>query len=795
MAPSMNDLWSGAASLSDPTSLNPAPADSPDPSMNGPALGTYDDDELLDLWEKIRREALADRYIFERQWQHHLLYILDRQWIEYYSRDGGWKDKRMAPWIPRPVTNKCKETVQAIRSMFAAIKLGVNVRPNGSDPKDVSAAASADALAPVLHEVHNMDTVLNECDFWLCVTGNAFLHTFVDYNMNHGMIQDPLEQCQGCGAEYKSSEIATGGGVCPDCGANQFAPALDDEGQPITNAQPIGRPTTIALSPLELAFPNDYARFEDLPYVVRLRWRTKTFYENHPILKALVPKIAWQKSPNDLSLQLFRSLSRQNDMGIGPSWTTVSGSGDSTEEGITEYEVWYKPCDAYPDGLVFRVCGEQGSQIIHLEDTEALPGPLPYKTYDGKPVFTFAHAGYEHVGGRVLASGPLDVISQKQDQLNQLDSMILLIIQRMANPVWIYPKGAGITAMTGVPGLCIEWDSLVVGGNAKPERIAGEGPANSLFQIREQYLKDIEELAGTFDIIKGAQPAGVEAFSALQLLVERSQARFATVFTARGNMYKSWFQFAIELEREFGPDERTKSILSPTRGWTFQSFKRSTLMGGMSAIVEDGSNVPKTSLGMRASLDHAAQLGVVNLQDPDQQYEALKLMGLTKMVPTLDVHMQAALQKQQAFEDWVVNPANLQMALVKTQQQVAQYQQTINAMPPPMGAPVPPAPSALNNTPLKWKPWYNPVIHRQEMVKWLNSDRMRDLLSKQPQLEPMLDQAMQEVEQAVSMQQMAAQAAAAPQQPMQGGGRAMMNSNAEAQGTTAPGVNPSTQAA
>jgi len=757
---------------------------------------TYSDEELLALWQDVRTEALSNRWMFERQWQRNIWYVLGRQWIEYLSRYGGWRDKRIAQWIPRPVTNKCKETVQAIRAMFSSIQLGVNVRPNGGKPENVSAAATADALAPVLHERHHMNAIQNEFDFWLIATGNAFVHTFVDYDVKHGVITIQQEQCVECGEVYGSDMLVGAQPECPNCHATEFAPAVDEMGEPIPPVTKMkGKPTTMVLSPLELAFPNSYPRFEELPYVVRMRWRTKRWVQNQPDLVAAIDfdKIVWQKSPTDQSLQIFTNLSKYTDLGLSPTYSASSEGGVSQEEdGIVEYEVWMKPTAKYPDGLVFRVLGDGPSPtIVHLEETEQIPGPLPYKTFDGTPMFTFAHAAFEHVGGRVLGSGPLDVIIQKQDQLNQLDSMILLIIQRMSNPVWLEPKGAEIQRLTGMPGLVIKWNPLTVGGNAKPERIAGVPVDSALFAIREQYLKDIEELAGTYDVIKGSKPSGVEATSALQLLVERSQARFASVFTARGDVYKNWFKFAIELEREFGPDEITKETLEPGRGWTFQSFKRAQLEGSFSIIVEDGTSAPKTTLGIRAAIDHAAQLGMLNLQDPDVQYEGLKQFGLTRMIPSLDIQVQSALQKQNAFQDWIASPQNVgvamqglmayQTALVGQQQQLVAGQQEMQqtgqpAMPPP------PPPSPLTGTPFEWLNWYNPVIHRQEFLKWANSDRVRDLL-KQPTSGPIAKTLMtlhlQEMDQKLAEIQ-AAQAAMQPQGPppnQQGAGRAMRNSN------------------
>src|ERR1035437_8966078 len=317
-----------------------------------------------------------------------------------------------------------------------------------------------------------------------------------------------------------------------------------------------------------------------------------------------------------------------------------------------------------------------------------------------------------------------------------------------------------------MPGLVIKWNPLTVGGNAKPERIPGVPIDASVMALREQYLHDIEDLSGTFDIMKGQKPAGVEAFSAIQALIERSQARFSSVFQSRGDVYKNWFKFAIELEREFGPDERTRAIFTPARTWTWQNFKRAQLQGSFTIVVEDGSTTPKTNLGMRAAVEHANTLGMLNMHDSDQQYEGLKLFGLTRMVPTLDINIQSALQKQQAFEDWVKDPNAVAGVLQQAQMAEQQYQAQViqvsqqnhlqlqgakdpsQPMPPAIPMPQQP-PSILANTPLKWQPWYNAQIHLQEFLKWANDDHVRDLIKTVQAAGQFLTQHLQEIQAAI----------------------------------------------
>ncbi len=765
----------------------------------------WDDEELLELHQECKNLSFYQRQVFEKQWTRNVWYVLNRQWIEYHSRDGQWKDIKLAKWVPRPVTNKCKTAVQAIRAMFGAVQIGVSCRPNGDDPDNISVAATCDELAPLLHSKHNMASVMNEFDWWLIVTGNAFLYTYWDYDARYGLVTVNVLECPQCGFSVTEDRVQGMQPTCQDCGG-----PLAPNGQ--TQRIPKGKSVTDALSPFELAFPNAYPRFEEVPFVYRIRWRPKSYFTSSPTLKDQVPKITFSKSPSDTSLQLFKALATQNDLGLNPVSWGEGGNSTQNEEGVTEYELWVKPCDKYPDGLVVRFAGESNPVVLHLEQQEGLPGPMPYVDADGLPVFPFSHGVYEHVGGRILGSGALDPIIQKQDQLNQLDSMLLMIIQRMANPVWLEPKGAEVEKFTGEPGLVVKWNPLTVNGNAKPERLEGIGPPNALFTIREQYVADIEELSGTYDLMKGSKPSNVEAFSALALLDERSKGRFASVFQSRGDAYAHNLKVQLELIRAFGPEKITEAVLAPNRKYTLQTFMRADLQGSVSVVVENGTQQPKTSLGRRAAIEHLNQLGFINPNDPDQKYKVFQEFGCTNLSPSLDVHVQAAHQKQEAFEKWIGDDQAVQgwaqqqmqvqqQAMQQAQMQQQQYQQQaatapvdpqtgISQAPPPPQ--IQPPPSPLNGSPLQWRGWYDANIHRQEFLKWANGDRIRELVQEKPNVVGLLEAHLMEMDIKIAEQMagmVGGQPLAAPPQgtppaqqkkPTQGGnGSAMGNSNHE----------------
>lgn len=719
-----------------------------------PGAPQYTDEFLLEVFDRYKREAMEYRWVWEREWLRDLYYVANRQWITYHPTRREWMDKRLASWMPRPVTNKIAEILQAIRTNFAAVNLAIKARPLGSDAEAVAAAEVTEQMAPLIHEEHEMNQAMREADFWFIATGNAMLQLTWERDKRFNKVFIPSEMCVGCQKTLTPKQILDANNVCPNCGSAQFTPAVDGKGQPVGNSYAYGRGKTMSLSPFEYAFPPNVTRWDELPYIIRLRWRDKHWFEaNKP---DLVNRIQWQKSPTDRSLQIFKSLALTNDVGTGSHFSYLGTAGTDTVEGVTEYEIWIKPNTDFPEGYVFRVIGDQGPQILHMEQEEAVPGPLPFKDIEGNPLWPFVHAQYEHMGGRLYGRSAISPLIQKQDQVNQLDANVQLSFMRMSNPVWIIPEGAGIDHLTGQPGQVVKWNPLLAGGagNAKPERVSGAELPSGAFELRAQYLKDMEELSGAFDIIKGQKPSGVEAFSALQLLVERSQSRFTSAFQARGEMYRRWFGVAIELERQFGPEQRTMSVVSNNKGYTFKHFENAKLQGQVTIAIEDGSNVPKTSLGKRAAIEQASQLGLLDPSDPEQRYQLLSTFGLADLVPSLNFHINTAATIQDAFERWAANP--------------------------------------IGPMPLVVKPWHDPRIHYGERIKWLNTDKMRELLAMNPALEPLVSQHIMELQMLMAPPvdpktgQPILPGPTPPGAPVpQGGGMAMANSNQESGGTSA----------
>lgn len=694
------------------------------------------DAEYLKIYERCKKEAFADRWIFERQMTKCLHYVNLRQWLGKYSQSAGWLTPETTKNIPRPITSKPKEAVQAIRAMFTSVNLGVDLLPTSRRASAVVTAKTGNDLAPIYHELHDMDAVNMEGDFWFIVTGNVIYHTYYDPDAEY--IAIPYEQCSQCKQTYTSDQIAEAKQRCPGCGApsaGNFAPLTDPQTQqPAVEWKAQGRGATIPLSLLEVAFPLQRPRWKDVDFLIKLGWRTKRYCEEHPALAPLVPKLNFHKSASERSLQIFKSLPFQTDV-PAMSNTSMPAGESSDEEGIEEYELWQKPTPAHQEGLVLRVLGDRDPIVLHLEESEGIPGPLPYKDKQGRPLWTFAHAAYEHVGGRVVGTGAVDPALPAIDRLNRLDSLVEMIMTTMAVPVYKKPKGQEI-AFFGDSSIrpAIILDYGIAPGGGSPEVLGGVGPDRSFEIRRQQYVDEIDQAFGTSDIFKGMTQQGITAYSAMQFADEKAKSRFTGALVSRAKAYRDCIRFQMEIDRQFGPTSRIESVMTPARSYAFKTYMDADLSSDVRFEVSTAATMPTTALAIRAAVEHLNQLRGLDMRDPDTSYAVFQKFGLEDLMPAADSQHQFAMRNQEAFERWLSEGTGKKIA---------------GQIDPTTQQPV--DPSLIDpKYPLKFKPWYDAPIHRLELIKWAIDDHTVDLLNAFPEGESFVAMYLAQLEQEVA---------------------------------------------
>jgi len=149
-----------------------------------PAPFLLSDDEILDLCatnqEGVLRAPLRLRAAVDAE---HLLH--SRTPVDRVLRPQ-WRLARQARGAVD--SEACHEQVQGNAddhsAMFTAIKLGVNIRPT-APIQEHQCSGDRRRLAPLLYETHDM-TGCSRVRLLADATGNAFMHSFVDFDVKYG---------------------------------------------------------------------------------------------------------------------------------------------------------------------------------------------------------------------------------------------------------------------------------------------------------------------------------------------------------------------------------------------------------------------------------------------------------------------------------------------------------------------------------------------------------------------------------------------------------------------------------
>jgi hypothetical protein len=200
--------------------------------------------------------------------------------------------------------------------------------------------------------------------FWVNVVGTVFLQLAWDKDDLLNQESVDMWKCQICGTTSTSRDVVQAKQRCPAC----QSPALARAGQ---QRQPVGKGTTLVVSPFEALMPLYAQRWAQVDRLIYLSWRPRHELEDDYGADAL-KGLNFDTGPQQRSLQLYKAIATTSDLMLTPSaWNTGAFSGQV--EGATEQHLWIKPCKRFPDGLYQRFLGESVPRPLRLTDRPVLP--------------------------------------------------------------------------------------------------------------------------------------------------------------------------------------------------------------------------------------------------------------------------------------------------------------------------------------------------------------------------------------------------------------------------------------
>lgn len=593
-----------------------------------------DHDKIRTRIKEHIEDASRVRWAFERLWFRSILYYIGNQWVTWDGRGQRFRERRLVrKWVPKPVTNRYASTLDAVISAVQSVKVAPSVYPSTSDVDDLATAEVAERLLPVIYNEIDESMMRETIANWVVLNGDCFAFPFYDHadtSLGYRLVQH--FRCSSCQAVAAPLDFEKG---CPACGQSAATePAVDEEGKAIGTQYPIGKMRVDCLSPLQV-----YVNQDLLDIKTHVKFTTIRTYSLDTVKKT------WPESGQDV----------QSDKGTSNKTAQyfMEALAHITEDGGYFYGKTYTnratifahvelPSKDFPEGLTVSMAAD---------DTILEVGPCPFFETVGEekvyynPLIQFS---YKRVPGRLYSRTPAYDLLPKQDQLNRLESLIEMAVMKGVYSTWILPAGSSITNITGEPAQHIKWTPMGTGG-AKPEVVTQTPVPPALFQWKEQIQADFEELAGTFDAMKGNVPSGVSAGYAIQLLTERSYGRFGSVFSNWERGWKDITSVLLKLARTYYTEERIRRIRGETGQWEIEKFKGSDLRGAVDVSIEGASARPRSKIAEQALIEGLVKMGVLNASDPNQQYAIAALFGMAHILGGIDGDKRHAAQEWDEF--------------------------------------------------------------------------------------------------------------------------------------------------
>ena len=325
-------------------------------------------------------------------------------------------------------------------------------------------------------------------------------------------------------------------------------------------------------------------------------------------------------------------------------WTTVE-TGENEDK---------KKMLKYPTGRVITCCPELS---ILLSDKKN-----PYK--DGK--FPFVLMKDYDVPFKFWGKGEVEQILSPQHYINELTNQIIDNAKNTANMQWIIDKnsGIGVGKLTNRPG-------LVIRKNPGSE-VRRDAPPPMPVYTREQIevlKKDMQDISGVFDSLKGEKQTGVVAAQAIMALQEASQARIRLKIKIMEQQLCELSSMWYKRMQQFWTLDRWVRITDIEGNPNFHKITSETLKNDFDISVQAGSTMPTNK---NAMLDLMIRLAQTNAEDG---LPVVDRKAILEYLPTSDKKaIIERIEKQKAENEQKQQQANQQAQMQQAQAQQQQLQ-------------------------------------------------------------------------------------------------------------------------
>lgn len=599
---------------------------------------------ILELKKKCKEIGKDGRSIFEYSWMRNIRFFLGDHWITYSKSKRQWVGIEFGDnYTPKPITNKFASSINTVKSVLIQQDPRTIITPTENTDQDIATAEIGDSLVPVLARESGLKNTRKVAAPWLVLTGNVFIHNYYDMSSEHGSFFVPYDMCAACG-----SVVPPDLNACPKCQGQNYVKGVTPDGKEIGKFFNRGKLCSEAVSPFEMYFNQEITDWWNIREVVRSKRvpiaDAKSYY---PEIKETLSE---DKPDDDSGDFWLRSLAFASE----GSGNMGGGAGQKSPSTVLDY-FHRLPDDEFPQGIYACLNGDEIAELT----------PLPTKGKGDKYFLPYVYVGMHKVPGRFWHRTFADDLVPKQVQRNKTEALIELSIMRMGKPDWTVPDGSGVDQLTGEPGQVINYKPGL--GGAEPKKLPGSEVPASNFKFLESIDNAFEDIAKTYDVLKGQSPSANIPFASLKLLEERG-------FSNHLDMIKNWEDGnteitiqQLEIARTNFTEERTHTIKKDNGDWETKSFLGADLMGGVEVQTEAGSTVPKSQAAQQAAIREDLKSGIIDVSSPKVKHKILERLGHADLGSEIDEDVKDATAEWKDFVEsvnefpqdqakWVVRP-------------------------------------------------------------------------------------------------------------------------------------------
>lgn len=290
------------------------------------------------------------------------------------------------------------------------------------------------------------------------------------------------------------------------------------------------------------------------------------------------------------------------------------------------------------------------------------------------------------IPGKFWGEGEVQQLISPQQYMNELNNAILDNAKTTANMPWVIDKNSGIGEgkITSRPGLVIRKNP-----GTQVERIPAPNMPNYVINAVETYKKDMEQVSGIFDSIKGNSETGVYTAQGVLALQEAGQARIRLKVKIYEEALTQVAKMWVNRIRQFWKDDRFISITHADGSYDIKKFQKESFHYDYDVKITAGSTMPVNRGAMLDLMVRLAQTpmpdgqnlvdreAVVNYLPEEVKASMLKRMNGQKTQLTQEVEqMQQQMQQFQKDDQQTMGALqNITGALEHLKEQILQLSQ------------------------------------------------------------------------------------------------------------------------